>query len=645
MKSGWCLFGGLFIVAQLQLPGCLTQDKQKRKANIPKYIYCAPQTSVVSCPQQDEYMNITGACNNRNRPHLGVSETAFARWLPAEYEDGISLPTGWTEGKLHHGHPLPQVREISNIIICPLHGTESADEERSQIFMEWGQWITHDMIFSPLAILNCSNPSPCGNLCVNGEPENCFPVKIPPSDPRTEQRGRCLTFFRSVPACSSETDVREPINEATSFLDASALYGSQECRSNMLKNRTSELGLMAVNQHYIDGSHAFLPFDDEVVDLCPPSVFCIPKDPCALVNTTYNIPCFAAGDKRSNQNVLYLTLNTLFLREHNRLARELKKLNPHWNGERVYLETRRIMGASMQVITYKDYLPLVLGDWTELELPPYSQYNEDVDPRIAVVFSIALRFAHAAIPTHIFRLNSQYQPFHPFFQTPFHQVFFATYKIVKEGGLDPWLRGLLVNGAKLMKHSAMMSEEVREKLFKITKDPGLDLAAIDLQRERDFGLPKYNTWRRFCGLTAPRDMDELTAVFKSKQLATKLLDLYKTTENIDMWIGGTAEPFVKNGRVGPLFACLIGSQFRKIRDGDRYWWQNPGVFTPKQLSALSIISLSRIICDNSGLNEVPRNVFKDSEYPEDFVTCNAINKLDLSAWIEVKGQKEKHTEL
>lgn len=65
-------------------------------------------------------------------------------------------------------------------------------------------------------------------------------------------------------------------------------------------------------------------------------------------------------------------------------------------------------------------------------------------------------------------------------------------------------------------------------------------------------------------------MTELAAVMNSTVMADKLLYLYKTPDNIDVWLGGVAEPFVPGGRVGPLFACLISTQFQKIRQGDRY---------------------------------------------------------------------------
>lgn len=79
----------------------------------------------------------------------------------------------------------------------------------------------------------------------------------------------------------------------------------------------------------------------------------------------------------------------------------------------------------------------------------------------------------------------------------------------------------------------------------------------------------YNAWRRFCGLPQPQTVGELATVLKNMDLARKLMAQYGTPNNIDIWMGGVAEPLNSRGRVGPLLACLIGTQFRQLRDGDR----------------------------------------------------------------------------
>ncbi len=71
--------------------------------------------------------------------------------------------------------------------------------------------------------------------------------------------------------------------------------------------------------------------------------------------------CFKSGDVRVNEHPSMVAMHTLWVRQHNRIARNLAELNPHWNDEQIFQETRRIVGAQIQHITYKEFLPVVLG--------------------------------------------------------------------------------------------------------------------------------------------------------------------------------------------------------------------------------------------------------------------------------------------
>ncbi|XP_053562271.1 eosinophil peroxidase [Bombina bombina] len=583
---------------------------------------CAYQNLPKAC-QESPYRTITGQCNNRRNPLLGASNTGFTRLLPAEYEDGTTLPRGWTLERPINGFRLPLSRAVSNSLVRFPNENLTIDSERSLMFMQFGQWTDHDLDLSPETPARSTflEGLDCDHTCVREQP--CFPLGIPPNDPRIRNQSDCIPLFRSAPVCVPGSPVREQINILTSFLDGSQVYGSDWALGTKLRNNSNQLGLMAINQNFTDNGLPYLPFQTDGVD---------GVDFCVLTNKSSGIPCFLGGDPRVSEQPGLTAFHTIFVREHNRIATELRRLNPRWSGETLYQEARKIVGGILQKITYKDWLPLLLGSKLNQVIPPYRGYNESVDPRVANVFTVVFRMGHTLIRPFIFRLADGYRPLQPESMVPLHMTFFNSWRVVREGGIDPLLRGLMATRAKLNRQNQIVVDELRERLFKLFKRLGLDLPAINMQRGREHAIPGYNAWRRFCGLSQPRNLEELAAVLRNRELAQKFMNLYGTPANIDIWMGGVAEPLVPGGRIGELLSCLIGNQLRRARDGDRFYYEQTSVFNAAQRRSIERVTLARVVCENTRITEVPVNVFMGNSYPADFVRCSRIPALDLRPW-------------
>ncbi|XP_061672534.1 eosinophil peroxidase-like [Syngnathoides biaculeatus] len=600
---------------------------------------CSPRQRVPSCkttPNLNVFRTASGVCNNEHNPRWGASNTPFARWLPAEYQDGISLPRGWDPIRIN-GFFLPLVRDVSNRLLATAINEVVNDNVYSHLLPVFGQWTDHDQTLAPITpvIRSFSNGIDCDETCERTEP--CFPILIPKDDPRFGTQ-ECIPFFRSTATCGSgntgfifgAATVRQQLNALTAFLDASQVYGSEEEEALELRDLTTDEGLLRVNEQFTDKGRELLPFTKAMANICATRAR-ITND-----KNAEEVLCFFAGDERSTENILLTSLHTLFLREHNRLARALAKLNPEWNGERIYQETRKIVGGYLQVITFRDYLGAIVGpEVVAKKLSTYPGYDKFIDPSIANVFgTAAYRYGHSMIQPFAFRLNAAYED-HPLYPSPLlHTALNTPWRVVFEGGIDPILRGLVGRPAKLNVQDAIMTDELRDMLFKFSFEMALDLGSLNMQRAREHGIPGYNQWRKFCGLSQPQNEEELADVLKNKDLARRFLDLYGTPENIDVFMGGIAEPLVKGGRVGELFACLIGIQFSNIRAGDRFWWENEGVFTKSQRASLMTTSLSRIICDNTGITEIPDKPFLFRPRGNGYADCRDIPEFDLTPWTD-----------
>ncbi|XGW04994.1 hypothetical protein V3C99_015853 [Haemonchus contortus] len=582
----------------------------------------------------NKYRSYDGQCNNFEHPMWGVSQMPLLRLLPPIYENGFSTPVGWERGRLYYGYPKPNPRDVSRLLVA----TESITPHSylSAMVMQWGQFIDHDLTHTAMALSRQSYSSGaiCNKTCENLDP--CFNIPLSPSDPKlhtgVHQKYPCIEFERSGAVCGSgETSLifqrvtyRDQMNIITSYLDGSMIYGSTEVQALELRDLFGDHGLLRFDI-VSTGQKPYLPFErDSDMD-------------CKRNFSQENpIRCFLAGDLRANEQLGLTAMHTLFLREHNRIAAKLLELNVNWDGETIFQEARKIVGAIIQHITYSEWLPTVLGKigYNEM-IGDYGGYNPHVDPSISNAFATAaFRFGHTLINPTLFRYDKDFNPIKDG-HISLHKAFFAPERLLAEGGIDPLVRGLFASPLKMPMPSQLLNMELTEKLFDRFHEVALDLAVMNIQRGRDHGLPGYTEYRRFCNLSVPQTWDDLAADVPDASVRAKMRSLYGDPANVDLWVGGIAEQRLPDALMGPTFACIIGDQFRRLRDGDRFWYENDGIFTKLQLQQIKKASLARIFCDNGdSIDRVQRNVFF---YPgnstKQYGRCENIPEINLNMWM------------
>ena len=573
-----------------------------------------------------KYRTADGTCNNLKRPTWGASYMPFARLLGPIYENGLNEPVGWND-RVYNGFKLPSAREVSTQLLSA--NRLSASTKFTHMLMQWGQFVDHDLTFTPMTVSSVAfgTNRRCNDTCENEAP--CFPISVSPHDKRIKKH-RCIGVTRSAATCGTGSTSllvnyvypREQFNQLTSFLDGSAIYGSTDEMQKLLRDQFNTGYLLRVGPKSRFGDQYLLP-------LAPAD-----EMDCQIDQSRATLPCFLAGDHRANEQLGLLSLHTLFMREHNRIASFLHEVNPNWEPEIVYQEARKIVGGVMQHITYKEWLPKIIGKSGMETLGEYKGYNETIQPDILNEFATAaFRFGHTLIMPAVFRFDENLQPLKAG-HLPLHEAFFAPYRIVDDdGGIDAIIRGLFAHAGKHFEPGQGLNKELTERLFALAHDLALDLAALNIQRGRDHAIRGYISYRESCGLGMIRDWTDLKRDVKNQQVLSKLETLYGHPENIDLFTGLLSEDPVEGAIVGPTLTCLLVEQFRRLRDGDRFWYEKTGVFSELQLHQIQRANLARIICDTSdGIDRVQNDVFLLPNSDLEYKQCKDINGVDLNYW-------------
>ena len=499
-----------------------------------------------------EFRTIDGSENNLTHGTWGRAETRLKRRSQPAYRDGDAMPSGGNR---------PSAREISNVVADQANSMP-ASAAVTDFVWQWGQFIDHDI-----------------DLTEGEHPVEPMDIEVPTGDPWFDPQGTgtaVIEFTRSTYDHGSSP--RQQMNQITAFLDGSMVYGSDLVRARALV-RDDIGGLLRTSPGNL------LPFNTP-----------------GLPNAGGTSPSlFLAGDVRANEQIGLAAMHTLFVREHNLIANHLRNTNPSMSAADVYQIARAIVGAEIQVITYKEFLPVLLGPGA---IAPYAGYRSDLDPGIANEFSTALyRFGHSMLSPTLQRLDAAGNDIA---EGPIalRDAFFAPDRITNEGGIEPILRGLA--SQRPQEIDVHIVDEVRNFLFGPPGAGGFDLASLNIQRGRDHGLGSYNDLRAAYGLPIATDFGQVTS---DPELRAALAVVYRSPGNMDAWVGGLAEDHVPGALVGELVRAGLADQFTRLRDGDRYWYQRH--LSGSVLEFVERQTLARIIRRNTSIGtELQDDVFR-----------------------------------
>ena len=540
-------------------PQDITNDTKKRRNDANKARKDNNRPTIAN----REVRTYDGTNNNLGHPDWGATFIHLRRLGSPDYADGISAMAA---------PERPSARVVSNEIAAQADGTSILNDFGTSDFMwQWGQFLDHDIDLT------------------DGSTDEAAFIPIPKGDPYFDPEGTgsaTIPFHRAhhdPQTGTGRSNPREQENEITSWIDGSMVYGSDTERAAAMREgpdspylKTSNGKLLPYNEDHLANANGFV------------------ADPGNL---------FLAGDVRANEQLGLTAMHTLFVREHNRLAKQLTKSDPKASADEIFETARRLVIAEIQIITYEAFLPALLG---KKAIGKYKGYDSSVQPDVHNEFSVAAyRLGHSMLSDEILRLDAKGREIAAG-HVPLRDSFFAGHEVLKsKKDLDPILRGLA--GQRHQRIDPQIVEGLRNFLFGAPGAGGFDLASLNIQRGRDHGVGSYNDTRRALDLQPAADFDDITS---DPALQDALRQTYGSVEDIDLWVGGLAEdPLVKKGsQVGELFREILILQFEALRDGDRFWYERD--LTKEERDLVDGVTLARVIRKNTGIGkELQKDVF------------------------------------
>ncbi|XP_047244662.1 dual oxidase 2 [Girardinichthys multiradiatus] len=515
-----------------------------------------------------EVPRFDGWYNSLAHPERGAVGSHLVRLVPARYWDGVYQPV--------HEPVQPNARGLSRLLAGGPSGLPSA-RNRTVLSLFFGYHVAFEIF----------------DLRAPGCPPQFMNIKVPKGDPVFDHNatGKVLLPFQRGQwdklSGQSPSNPRIQVNSVTAWMDGSSIYGPSSSWSDFLRNFSG--GLLT------SGSEWNMPNQGGGRNF----MWSAP-DPSTGEHGPRGL--YELGNAWANENLFTAAEGIIWFRYHNYIATKLHKEHPEWSDEKLFQNARKTVVATFQNIALYEWLPVFLGD---KKLPPYPGYQKFVDPGISPEFqAAAIRFGITMAPPGVYMRNRTCHfresinidgSTSPAMRlcNSFWKRQSANLKISQD--VDELLMGMASQIAE--KEDNIVVEDLRDYMYGPLRFSRTDLVALTIQRGRDFGLQSYTETRRALDLPPVKTFEEINPELSSinPQLLRDVAELYGgDILKLELFPGGLLE---STDGPGPVFSAIILDQFERIRNGDRFWFENKqnGLFTDEEIQTICNVTYRDVL--------------------------------------------------
>ncbi|XP_061825723.2 dual oxidase 1 [Nerophis lumbriciformis] len=491
-----------------------------------------------------EVPRFDGWYNSLGYPKRGAVGARLVRLVPAHFRDGVY--------QAEHEPVLPNPRRLSRVLTQGTSGLPST-KNHTVLSLFFGHHVAFEII----------------NSQIPGCPPEFMNIPVPRGDPVFDPTGTgevLLPFQRGKwdkDTGQSPSNPRTQVNMVTAWIDGSSIYGPSTSWSDSLRSFSG--GLLAYSLER-----------DMPKQAAGNRLMWCAADPATGDHEPQGL--YVLGNAWANENIFTAAEGIIWFRYHNHVASNLREEHPQWSDEELFQNARKTVVATFQNIALYEWLPTFLGDRS---LPPYPGYQKFVDPAISSEFQTAMRLSITTAPPGVYMRNRTCH-FRDIINTdgnssPALRLCNSFWKrqevhVKTSQDVDDLVMGMTSQIAEKVDH--IVVEDLRDYMYGPLKFTRTDLVASTVQRGRDFGLGSYTEVRQALNLPPVKTFDDINLKLNrtNPQLLREVAQLYEgDISKLELFPGGLLESV---GGPGPVFSTIILDQFERIRNGDRFWFEN-----------------------------------------------------------------------